>query len=123
MLFSTKKDSQICSAGECYPSLQAAISVWDAKTYSEWIATDDPLLGCQDDAFDPIHVKGRAKGRPELGNMKSFVTARGKSTKSNEPGTLFVFLSMLWYTFTRSYTQKAGNFDRNCLPFLLPESP
>lgn len=66
----TKKDSQICSTDEWYPSLQDALSAWDSKAHSEWITIDDPLPGCQDDSFDPIRVKGRADGRPEWGTYE-----------------------------------------------------
>ena len=66
----TKEDAQICSADEWYPSLEDALSVWDAKPHSPWIAADDPLPGCQADALEPIRVRGRAEGKPRWGEYE-----------------------------------------------------
>ena len=66
--------SQICCADEWYPSLQDALSVWDAVPHSNWIMIDDPIPGCQDDAMDPIRIKGRAEGKPEWGKYEILVS-------------------------------------------------
>ncbi len=64
------KDAQICSADEWYPSLADALDAWDGRPHAAWVPLCDPLPGCQEDAFDPIRVKGRAEGTPEWGKFE-----------------------------------------------------
>ena len=68
----TEKDAQICAADEWYPSLADALEAWDGSPHAAWIPLGDPSPGCQEDAFDPVRVKGRADGRPEWGTYEIF---------------------------------------------------
>ena len=65
-----EEDAQICCADEWYPDLSAALDSWDDVPHSDWIGIDDPLPGCQEDAFDPIRVRGRTDGKPEWGRFE-----------------------------------------------------
>lgn len=65
-----KKDAQICCADEWYADLGEALSRWDGVPHSEWTLIDDPLPGCQEDAAEPVRVKGRADGKPEWGSFE-----------------------------------------------------
>ena len=73
--------SQICCADEWYPTLQDALSVWDFIPHSEWSIVDDPIPGCQDDAIDPIRIKGRAEGKPEYGKYEILISGEWREYK------------------------------------------
>ena len=64
------EDAQICSADEYYPSLEDALDAWDSLPHTAWIPIADPLPECQEDAFDPIRIKGRTEGKPEWGRYE-----------------------------------------------------
>ncbi len=65
-----KENAQISSADEWYPSLMDAHSAWDVIPHSDWIEIGDPVPGCQEDAADPVRVKGRVEGKPEWGRYE-----------------------------------------------------
>ncbi len=60
----------ISSFDERYPSLCDALDVWDSRKHTAWLLLDDPLPGCQEDAFLPLRVKGRNEGKPEWGRYE-----------------------------------------------------
>lgn len=64
------KNSQICCADEWYPCREDALEAWDPRPHSAWMTLGDPVPGCQEDAFEPIRVKGRAEGKPEWGSYE-----------------------------------------------------
>ena len=66
----TETDAQICAADESYPTLEDALSVWEGTPHAAWVTIDDPLPGCQEDAFVPLRVKGRDVGKPEWGRKE-----------------------------------------------------
>ncbi len=64
-------DAVICSSDQWYDSLDDLYDDWnDLTDESGWIDMDDPLPGCQHDAFIPLKVKGRDSGRPEWGRFE-----------------------------------------------------
>ena len=82
MLYETKEgiylfeygspDAEQCSADRCYGSLADLYADWDALLDARgWIAIEDPLPGCQHDAFLPLRVKGRGSGTPEWGTFET----------------------------------------------------
>lgn len=64
-------DAMMCSADRYYDSLEDLYEDWnDLIDENGWIGIEDPLPDCQQDAFLPIRVKGRDKGRPEWGKYE-----------------------------------------------------
>ncbi len=63
-------DAQICCADEWYPDVRAALAAWDGVPHTGWTEIGDPLPGCQEDAFEPVRVKGRADGDPQWGTFE-----------------------------------------------------
>ena len=65
-------DAVQCSADRLYGSLQDLYEDWNSLIDDKgWIELDDPLPGCQQDAFIPIRVKGRDTGKPEWGKYET----------------------------------------------------
>ena len=79
-----RRGSQISCADEWYPTLEDALAVWDSVPHSAWIPVDDPLPDCQEDAFDPIRVKGRAEGKPEWGRYEVLVSGVWREYRGEE---------------------------------------
>ena len=82
MLYQTKEgvylfeysgiDALQCSADLFYDSLEALYEEWnDLIDEKGWIDLEDPLPGCQHDAFIPLRVKGRDAGSPEWGRYET----------------------------------------------------
>ena len=82
MLYETKEgfylfeyctlDAIQCSSDRCYDSLEDVYEDWnDLIDGRGWIEIEDPLPGCQHDAFIPIRVKGRDVGKPEWGKYET----------------------------------------------------
>ena len=65
-----ESEAQISCADEWYPTLPDALAAWEGAVHSEWTQIADPLPGCQEDAFEPIRVKGRETGKPEWGKYE-----------------------------------------------------
>lgn len=67
-------DAQQCTGDLCYGSLEKLHEKWDSLIDGNgWTDIDDPLPGCQHDAFIPLRVKGRDKGAPEWGKYETLV--------------------------------------------------
>ena len=67
----TGPDAVFCFADLCYDSLEDLYDEWDGRIDDRgWTDLDDPLPGCQHDAFLPIRVKGRDTGMPEWGKFE-----------------------------------------------------
>ena len=61
-----------CSADRWYDSLEDLYAEWNGLLDERgWMEIDDPLPGCQHDAFIPIRVKGRNVGKPEWGKLET----------------------------------------------------
>ena len=64
-------DAEQCAFDRCYASLEELLDDWnDLIDERGWIALEDPLPGCQHDAFVPIRVKGRDTGAPDWGKYE-----------------------------------------------------
>lgn len=64
-------DAQQCASDVLYAALEDVHEAWDALLDDRgWITLDDPLPGCQHDAFLPIRVKGRDTGHPKWGQWE-----------------------------------------------------
>lgn len=64
-------DAVMCCADLCYDSPEDLHEDWDELLDEKgWIGIDDPLPGCQQDAFAPVRVKGRDVGKPEWGRYE-----------------------------------------------------
>ena len=67
-------DAVMCSFDSFYDSLDDVYEEWnDAIDERGWIAIEDPLPDCQDDAFIPIRFKGRNEGKPLWGQFETLV--------------------------------------------------
>ena len=65
-------DAILCSYDLCYDSLEHLYEDWDSLIDENgWNEMEDPLPGCQHDAFIPIRVKGRDTGNPEWGRLET----------------------------------------------------
>ena len=61
-------DAVLSSADYLYDSPEDLHDDWNGLIDEKgWIVMDDPLPGCQHDAFIPLRVKGRDIGKPEWG--------------------------------------------------------
>ena len=70
-------DAIQCSSDRCYDSLEDLYSDWnDLIDERGWFEIDDPLPGCQHDAFIPIRVKGRDVGKPEWGKYEALIDGK-----------------------------------------------
>ena len=70
-------DAVQCSSDRCYDSLEKLYADWNELIDDNgWIELDDPLPGCQHDAFIPLRVKGRDTGNPEWGNYETLKDGR-----------------------------------------------
>ena len=64
-------DAAMCSSDRLYESAEAVYDDWNGLIDERgWIGIEDPLPGCQHDAFWPIRVKGRDTGKPEWGKYE-----------------------------------------------------
>ena len=67
----SRTDAQRCDRDRCYDSLEALYADWNARIDAQgWRDLDDPLPDCQHDAFVPIRVKGRDRGKPQWGSYE-----------------------------------------------------
>ena len=74
--YSSPDAIQSCS-DRCYDSAADLYEDWnDLIDERGWIEIDDPLPGCQHDAFIPIRVKGRDVGKPEWGKLETLKAGR-----------------------------------------------
>ena len=70
-------DAVQCSSDRCYDSLEKLYADWNELIDDNgWIELDDPLPGCQHDAFIPLRVKGRDTGKPEWGSYETLKDGR-----------------------------------------------
>ena len=68
----SRPDAQQCTGDLCYGSLEELHEDWDSLIDENgWTDIDDPLPGCQHDAFIPLRVKGRDAGTPEWGTYET----------------------------------------------------
>ena len=66
-----RADAQQCAFDRFYDSVANAFADWnDLIDERGWIELEDPLPGCQHDAFLPLRVKGRESGTPEWGSYE-----------------------------------------------------
>ncbi len=72
-------DAVQCTFDCCYDSLEDVYEDWNALIDERgWTEIEDPLPGCQHDAFLPIRVKGRNIGKPEWGRFEILVDGKWK---------------------------------------------
>ena len=65
-------DAVMCSSDRLYDSLEDLYEDWnDLIDARGWIEIEDPLPGCQHDAFIPTRVKGRNVGKPKWGKYET----------------------------------------------------
>ncbi len=61
-----------CVSDRLYDSPEALHEDWDSLIDERgWMEMEDPLPGCQHDAFIPLRVKGRDAGKPEWGRFET----------------------------------------------------
>ncbi|MBQ6594448.1 MAG: hypothetical protein IJH78_02170 [Clostridia bacterium] len=66
------EDAVMCSFDRWYASLEELHEDWDDLIDDRgWIEIDDPLPGCQHDAFIPLRVRGRDTGHPQWGEFET----------------------------------------------------
>ena len=67
----THKDVMFCSFDHFYTALEDALEDWEEELDEQgWIEIEEPLPGCQHDAFLPIRIKGRESGNPQWGQFE-----------------------------------------------------
>ena len=65
------KDVMFCSFDYFYTELNDALEDWEGELDEQgWIEIEEPLPGCQHDAFLPIRIKGRESGNPQWGQFE-----------------------------------------------------
>ena len=65
-------DAVQCTSDRLYDSLADLYEDWnDLIDENGWMELEDPLPGCQHDAFIPLRVKGRDIGKPEWGKYET----------------------------------------------------
>ena len=65
-------DALQCSSDRLYDSPEDIYDDWnDLIDERGWIDLEDPLPGCQHDAWIPVRVKGRETGKPEWGTLET----------------------------------------------------
>ena len=95
MLFETKEgfylfeycslDAVQCTFDCCYDSVEDLYEDWNALIDERgWMEIEDPLPGCQHDAFIPIRVRGRDIGKPEWGKLETLKDGVWVEYKSNK---------------------------------------
>ncbi len=68
----SRPDDVRCVSDRFYDSPGTVYEEWnDLIDDRGWIGMDDPLPGCQHDAFIPLRVKGRDAGKPEWGRFET----------------------------------------------------
>lgn len=69
-----RPDAVICSSDLLYESLEELHEEWDPFVDEKgWIGIEDPLPGCQHDAFIPLRIKDRTEGKPEWGRYEVLI--------------------------------------------------
>lgn len=72
-----RPDAVQCFADYCYGTEEELYDEWNALIDENgWQKLDDPLPGCQQDAFLPLRVKGRDGAAPEWGTYEILVDGR-----------------------------------------------
>ena len=67
-----RPDAVRCSSDRLYESPEDLYGDWNGLLDEQgWITLEDPLPGCQQDAFIPLRVKGRDTGKPEWGKYET----------------------------------------------------
>lgn len=67
----THKEAMFCSFDYFYTALEDALEDWEGELDERgWLKLDDPLPGCQHDAFLPIRIKGRECGKTQCGQFE-----------------------------------------------------
>ncbi len=67
-------DAQQCSKDLLYESAEQIYEDWDGLIDEKgWTDLEDPLPGCQQDAFIPLRIKGREAGKPEWGRYETLI--------------------------------------------------
>lgn len=65
-------DAVLSCSDRCYESLEDLYDDWNGLLDERgWIGMEDPLPGCQHDAFLPLRIKGRDMGKPEWGRYET----------------------------------------------------
>lgn len=79
-------DAEFSSADLLYDSAEALYEEWNARIDARgWIRIDDPLPGCQQDAFLPVRVKGRDAGAPEWGPYEVWKDGEWAAYRPGDP--------------------------------------
>ena len=67
-------EDQICNADLMYDSEADVYEDWNGLIDERgWTDLEDPLPGCQQDAFIPLRIKGREAGKPEWGRFETLI--------------------------------------------------
>ena len=67
-----RPDAVLCVSDLLYDTPEELYDDWNGLIDERgWTLLDDPLPGCQQDAFIPIRVKGRNIGKPEWGRFEA----------------------------------------------------
>ncbi len=65
-------DAQKCCADLLYESADEAYEDWNGLIDENgWTEIEDPLPGCQQDAFIPLRIKRGEDGKPEWGEFET----------------------------------------------------
>lgn len=65
-------DAVMSAADRLYDTPEALYDDWNELLDERgWQPIDDPLPGCQHDAFIPLRVRGRDTGKPEWGHWET----------------------------------------------------
>lgn len=84
----THKDAMFCSFDHFYTDLNDAIEDWEEELDDQgWIEIEDPLPGCQHDAFMPIRIKGRESGNSQWGQFEILEDGEWKEYYPEDNGT------------------------------------
>ena len=69
-----RPDALLSSSDRLYDSLEDLFDDWNGLVGEKgWIDMEDPLPDCQHDAFVPLRVKGRGRGKPEWGKFETLI--------------------------------------------------
>ena len=110
----THKNAMFSSFDSFYETLEDALGDWEEELDEQgWIEIDDPLPGCQHDAFLPIRVKGRDSGKPQWGQFEILEDGEWKDYQVYDAGLVrhekTRFLSMLtginWFSKSGTTTE------------------
>ena len=77
-------DAVLCSYDLFYDKPESLYEDWNSLIDEKgWIEMDDPLPGCQHDAFIPIRVKGRDTGAPQWGKLETLKSGKWVEYKTD----------------------------------------